>query len=271
MYIEIFEELDSIENIESLSDIIEISNLTETIAFSNYNEEIIIKKQTQIYIIKWGIIMTTIDEKLNDIVTKYSIDYKDELVKEAIEHARQEILKTAFERIEKKVSTDANNNIFIDNYVSDSTFSYTVEKTDISLTHYATSSDTFITEDLNNNITSVVFDYPTGQTIIKMDGAYPQNGYELRLIYYKIADKYQNLMADIKMLETNYIYLYLLELLDKYKLQRGITNPGINSISLEYNKSVITEFKQELINKITTLISKIRPMYIRKININKEY
>ncbi|NCD07254.1 MAG: hypothetical protein EOL97_14160 [Spirochaetia bacterium] len=215
--------------------------------------------------------MSTINEKLNDIVTRYSLDYKDELVREAIQFARQEIVRTAFEKVEKEVRTDNNNNIFIDNFVADSSFSYVVNNDDVVLFHYSTTNNVFDEENLSDHIEEIVFDYPTGKTIVKMDAQYPQNGYKLKVIYYRINDKYSNLVADIKQLETNYIYLYLLETLDKYKLQRGITNPGINSISLEYNKSVITEFKQELQDRTTTLISKIRPLYIRKVNINKEY
>jgi len=209
-------------------------------------------------------------ERLQQIKTKYGLTYDDYTLQTAFDWSHQQMLNNAYQKIEQSVN---GTEFKIDNYVMDKNFDGVVDTSDLEIIEYMSSSP-YTVNNLNSNISSVVYNHPAGKSYITMDASYPSNSsFKVRVTYYKGSDSHSDLLVDIKRLEELYTLYHLFDILEPHKLQTGITDKTINGVSIVFDQEGIRTFKKDLYNQIQNSILKIKPFdgMFGSVLISKEY
>jgi len=222
-------------------------------------------------VINYGVfeIKDNYTEEIKDIIRSLQINFKTDIIVNALDYANKEILKNAFitEKVEIKNGKEEHK---IDNFVMSKQFNSLVDKNDIKIYQYMTQTP-YTVEDLFDEVSSINFSHPIGKTIINLSSQYPESGYVLMIEYYRGSKSWIDLSVYIKRLKELYFMLYLFENLDIYQLQRGITTKSLNGVDISYNKDAIEKLKKDIRNQIFKNILKTRPIQIKSVNINKGY
>lgn len=195
---------------------------------------------------------------IENIKKKYGLNYKYDIVKNAYNYAKDKLKDIILE--ERFITnTDSNNNIIIPNHVCDSDFDYEVTKDDIEIIEFQKNSPYNI-NDLSDNINDVLFDHPNGNTIITMDNKYPTTSYTLQVAYYRVSDKYSKVKKYIDRIRDYYIFIYLFENLEIYKLQEGLSSKSINGVNIDFDKQSINEIISKFYRNIAIEKTNIVPL-----------
>ena len=199
-------------------------------------------------------------DTINKIKTKYGLNYTYNVLRDAVNYAKKRLLHdTLLEEDIHNLHTDNNNIIEVSNYVTDSNFDGVVDENDITIKEYQNNSPYSI-NDLSSNVSSVNFDHPSGKTIIEMDGKYPTTGYTLQVKYYRISKKYEDALPVIDRIRDYYIFIYLFENLEIYKLQEGLSSKSINGVTIDFDKQSINEIISKFYRNIIVEKTNITPL-----------
>jgi hypothetical protein len=203
-----------------------------------------------------------LNQRVVEIKNKYKLGYGNDTMLEALKYARERIRGTAFVREKGRgMITDSNNVLTLCNHVMDSDFDGVISKEDIVVKQYLRQSP-YTVVDLTSNISSVIFDHPSGFTYIIMDNKYPSQGYELEISYSRGVVNPSQAEATIKYLEELYVIQHLFKILPVYKLQRGLTTLNINGVDITFDKNSIDDFLKQLSNWISNEIMKVKPFSV---------
>lgn len=188
----------------------------------------------------------------------------------ALEQARNSLKNYVYQ--EEEFEAKQPDNVYkINNFVADSNFDGVIDKNDITMIEYQKESPYNI-NDLNANINNFISNHPNGYTIIEMDDSYPSDdSYTVRITYNKIMDDYNKIKNSLLKLEELYVIQYLFEILEPYKLQRGITDKTIGNQTISFNQQAISDYQDKLRRQILSEMINLKPLVNKSVNISKGY
>jgi hypothetical protein len=195
------------------------------------------------------------DNRIKQIKESYGLNFDNYIMTDALTYARKE-LNNSFENVKNDVNSKSTT-VKICHNVMDSNFDSVVDENDFTIFQYMRQSP-YTVEDLSSHIESVSLTNPM-VAYITLDDEYPDTNYTLR-VEYKIGSKsHAELKPFIDKLEEWYVFKYLFENLDIYKLQHGMTSKDINGVNVTYDLNGITEFQKKIQNQIAYYKLKILP------------
>ena len=208
--------------------------------------------------------------RVDEIKTKYGLTFDSGILTRAFVYAKQQMKNNAYISHTENPVVD-NNNIFkIDNYLVDANSDGFINKFDIEVKQYMRDYP-YTEQDLTNNVVSIMYNHPIGKTIITMDDEYPTTSYTFEVGYYNCSKSYANSKENIEYTEELYMIFHLFDVLEPYKLQKGIPNKTINGVSIEFDRDGIAQYKLQLFHQINNEIIKFRKINFRNVNIDKVY
>jgi len=209
------------------------------------------------------------DSRISQIKLKYGLDYDYYVMKEALNDARKKVLNYALIN-EENIYSSKDTEFKLENYTMDSTFSYDLDNSDISVIQYQTESP-YNEEDLSSEISSIKFNHPSGYTIVTLNNEYPEDTYKLKISYYRGAKTYSDIIENIRLLEEYYTIYYLFSNLPIYKLQRGLSSRTINGITVDFDQQGVKDVLEQLQRMINREIIQVKPFKSQSVLISKEY
>jgi len=211
------------------------------------------------------------DLRIEEIKEKYKLVFDKATMTRAFNKAKNRTIKFLYSDGEDKEYSTNNNLIEIDNFVADNNNYGFVCKDSIRVYEYTTIPP-YSTTELNNNISTIEFDYPTGKTIITMDDDYPSSGSKLKVEYKKVSVKFDSeLYETVKYIQELYTYLYLLETLTLNKLQLGFTTKSINNVTFDFNKESIDDLKIKIRQWIENEAIEFEEILINDVTLSNDY
>lgn len=196
--------------------------------------------------------------RLLDIKKKYGLNYKDEVIQNALNLARKYMSKNVYEEVKQNIF-NRSDTFKLCNHIVDSSNNYEVEVSDIKVIEYMT-KEPYIVNDLSDNIVDVIFNHPMGYTILKMDSEYPStNDFKLQISYLRAGDSYENLLPYIQRIEELLTIYFIFDTVEINALQRGLTNRSINDVRIEFDQKGIEDYKKYLMQQINILKAAIIP------------
>lgn len=208
--------------------------------------------------------------RIKEIKQKYKLVFDTATMTKAFNNAKRRTVDFLYT---DGVSTDyfTNNKIVkIDNYVADNLNYGFVCKDNIRVYEYSKQAPYTVTE-LNNNITDILFDYPTGKTIITLDDDYPSDGCSMKVDYKKSILSFSEIYDKVKYIQELYTYLYLLDHTEINKLQLGFTTKDINGISFTFDKSSIDDLKIKIRQWIDNEAIEFEEILVNDVTISNVY
>jgi len=209
------------------------------------------------------------EKRIAAIKKKYGLVFDNDMMTSAFTNAKKSTTEFLFNKNDRKYFTD-NTLIEIENYVADNLNYGFVCKDNIRVYEYTVTPPYTLTE-LNDNISSIVFDYPNGNTIITMDSDYPSSSCDMKVEYYKIAEKFSEVYDKIKYVQELQTYLYLLDHTEINKLQLGFTTKEINGISFTFDKDSIDDLKIKVRQWIDNEANMFQEIVITDVTISNKY
>ena len=208
--------------------------------------------------------------RINQIKTKYGLEYDEYSMLAAISWSHKQMKNNAFIAEEKDFKSKKDEFI-IENYVMDNNFDNIVNKDDIDIIEFM-SKTPYTVKDLKANISNIIFNHPSGNTIIQMDNKYPSgDGYAVRISYHRAVESHEKAIENIKRVEELYVIYHLFDILEPYKLQKGLPSRTINGVSIDFDRDGVDLFKKKLFMEINNEIMKFRPFKARSVLMNKGY
>lgn len=209
-------------------------------------------------------------ERINQIKDKYGLEYDELAMKSAFNWAHKQMLNNAFVDMEEDYKS-AKDEFKIDNFVMDKNFDGVIDKNDIEIKEFMTKTP-YTVNDLSSNILSVIFDHPSGKTIISMDAEYPSDGaFTVRINYKRADESYSDAIENIRRVEELYTLYHIFDKLEPYKLQRGLPSRSINGVTIDFDQDGIDRYKKKLFSEILNEIMKFRPIASRNVLVGKGY
>ena len=191
-------------------------------------------------------------DRINQIKQRYGLGFDYYTMKTALDYARTQIKGNTIKHEKGSgMITDKNNSLELCNYVMDANGDGSVDASDITIYEYLKVFP-FTVNNLQSNISSLILETPIGKSYIVMDAKYPSEGFTLGLEYYRGVKPYVDALPIIDKAEEYYVLYRLFTTMEINKLQRGITNRGINGVDIVFDKDSIDSFLQILRNWIAT-------------------
>jgi len=197
-----------------------------------------------------------VDNRIKQIKTAYGLTYSYYVMKDALDYARVE-LKSAYENVINDVSS-ASTTVKICHNVMDTDNDGEITVDDFNVFQYMKKTP-YTVEDLNTHVSSISLTNPY-VALLTLDAEYPSTNYTLRLEYSVGRKSYADLTSYIEKLEEWFVFKYLFQNLDIYKLQHGITSKDINGIAVVYDAQGISDFQKKILDNITYYSMKVSPI-----------
>ena len=209
-------------------------------------------------------------ERVLQIKQLYGLNYEYFIMKQALEYAHTEIRDKAFKE-EKVTFAGQKQELEIDNYVGDRNLDGELTVDDVQLYQYQYKSP-YGYEEKNNSIDNIVFNHPSGKTIIQLNETLPTDtSWTLELKYSKSDKPLDEIKTRIERLEEYLVIYYLFTTLSVYKLQEGMTSKNLMGVDISFDKNSIDEFIKQLRNKIQFEYFETAPTSMTSVKIPKTY
>lgn len=209
------------------------------------------------------------DTKIMQIKRNKGLAFEYYLMKRALDYAHSEMKLNVYVE-EKEEYKQKRNEIIVDAYVADINFDGVVDEDDIKLIQYQTKAP-YGVNDLSANIDYFIPNHPNGQSILVLDGDYPDDGFTLQFVYYKSSGELSKFAEVISRLEELYVMLYLISNVEANKLQRGIVDKTILGENIRFSQDSLHKYREYLQRTINSETLQLRPFEVRPVRIPKTY
>ena len=209
-------------------------------------------------------------KRIDEIKQTYGLVFDISMMTKAFRNAKKKLIDYYYADGSDIIYSTYENSIEIDNYVADNK-NYGFVCNDSIRVYEFTTTPPFTLTELNNNIDNIQFNYPTGKTIVTMDGEYPTDEKSLKIEYKKTIEDFSNVYDTVKYVQELLTYLYLLDHVEINKLQLGFTTKEINGVSFTYDKESIDDLKIKIRQWIDNEATIFEEIIIKNVTFSNDY